>query len=235
MPTVHISAEKDDIAETVLMPGDPLRAKFIAENFLEDVTCFNKIRNILGYTGFYKNRKISVMGSGMGMPSIGIYSYELYNFYNVKNIIRIGTAGGFDEENINLKDIVFAMGACSDSNYIKQFNLSGNFSAIASFGLLNKAVNSARKKKIKFSVGNVLSSDIFYSENKESFNNWKKMGIIAVEMEAAALYINAARYNKNALCILSISNLIFNDKNELTSEEREKSLVNMIEIALDIF
>lgn len=231
VPTVHIGAKKEDIAETVLMPGDPLRAKFIAEKFLENVVQYNTVRGMLGFTGTYKGKKVSVQGSGMGIPSIGIYSYELFNFYDVKNIIRIGTAGALHED-LNLKDIVIAMGACTDSNYGSQFGLNGNFAPICSYELLEKAVEEAKKKDINFKVGNVLSSDVFYNDDKETSMKWVKMGVLATEMESAGLFMNAARARKNALCILTVSDHMLKDQ-ATTSEERQTAFIDMMEIALE--
>jgi len=232
IPTPHINAKAGDIAKTVLMPGDPLRAKFIAENYLEDVTCFNSVRNMLGFTGTYKGKKVSVMGSGMGMPSIGIYSYELFNFYDVDNIIRIGSAGGI-ADHVKLRDIVIAMGASTNSNYAAQYKLPGTFAPIADFGLLRKAVETAEKLGIKTVVGNVLSSDTFYDDNKEANSLWRKMNILCVEMEAAALYMNAARAGKKALCILTISDHVFTGE-ALSAEDRQNTFRDMMEIALEL-
>lgn len=230
IPTPHISAKMGEIAPSVLMPGDPLRAQFIAENFLTDVKCFNKVRNMLGFTGKYKGKTVSVMGSGMGMASIGIYSYELFGFYGVENIIRIGSAGAISER-INLKDIVIAMGACTDSNYAMQYNLGGSFTPVANFDLLSKAVKSSKELGIDPFVGNVLSSDVFYSDLK-TLENWGKMGVLAVEMESAALYMNAAKLGKNALCILTVSDCPLRGES-LSSDERQKGFSNMVEIALN--
>lgn len=232
VPTPHIGAKDGDIARTVLMPGDPLRAKFIAENYLKDITCFNTIRNMLGFTGTFKGQKVSVMGGGMGMPSVGIYTYELFNFYNVENIIRIGSAGGISN-NVKLRDIVIGMGACTDSNYSLQFDLSGMFAPIASYNLLSKAVTYAEKNNIKVTVGNILSSDTFYSDKENTLLSWSKMGILAVEMEAAALYMNAARSNKNALCILTISDCPLKGQS-LSAQERQTGFTEMMELALSI-
>ena len=232
IPTPHNEAKPGDIAKTVLMPGDPLRAKFIAETYLEDVVCFNTVRNMLGYTGTYKGKKVSVMGGGMGMPSIGIYSYELYHFYDVDNIIRIGSAGGI-AENVKLRDIVIGMGASTNSNYASQYQLPGTYAPIADYELLRKAVEAAEKMKIKTVVGNVLSSDIFYDDNKDANSLWRKMNILAVEMEAAALYMNAARVGKKALCILTISDHVFTGES-LSAEDRQLSFRDMMEIALEI-
>lgn len=232
IPTPHNEAQKDDIAKTVLMPGDPLRAKFIAETYLEDVVCFNKVRNMLGYTGTYKGKRVSVMGGGMGMPSIGIYSYELYHFYGVDNIIRIGSAGGIAED-VKLRDIVIGMGASTNSNFAAQYKLPGTFAPIGDYGLLRKAVEVADRLKIKTVVGNVLSSDTFYDDNPDAMSLWKKMNVLAVEMEAAALYMNAARANKKALCILTISDHVFTGES-LSAEERQLTFRDMMEIALEI-
>ena len=232
IPTPHNMATKGQIAKKVLMPGDPLRAKFIAEKYLENPVCFNTTRNMLGYTGKYKGKDISIMGSGMGMPSIGIYSYELYSFYDVDSIIRIGSAGSLKDD-VHVMDIVAGMGACTNSNFASQYKLNGTFAPIASFELLNRAVEVAKQQNKKLTVGNILSSDTFYGDDDAANDNWKKMGVIAVEMEAAALYMNAARLNKKALCLLTISDHIYL-KEELSAEERQIGFSNMIEIALDI-
>lgn len=232
IPTPHNNANTKDIAKTVLMPGDPLRAKFIADNYLEDLVCFNQVRNMFGYTGTYKGKRVSVMGSGMGMPSIGIYSYELYNFYDVDNIIRIGSAGGIADD-IKLRDIVIGMGASTNSNFAHQYKLPGTFAPIADFGLLRKAVESAEKLGLKTVVGNILSSDTFYDDNPEANSLRKKMNVLCVEMEAAALYMNAARAGKNALCILTISDHVFTGE-ALSAEDRQNTFRDMMEIALDI-
>lgn len=230
IPTPHIGANLNEVAKTVLMPGDPLRAKFIAENFLKDVKCFNKVRNMLGFTGTYKGKEISVMGGGMGMPSMGIYSYELFNFYNVERIIRIGSAGAINSK-VNLKDIVMAMGACTDSNYGSQYKLNGVFAPIADFDLLKKAENCAENIGIRAFVGNIYSSDVFYSD-ESVLPQWDKMCVLAVEMEAAALYMNAARLSKEALCILTVSDCPLRGLS-LSSEEREQGFSNMVKIALE--
>lgn len=230
IPTPHIGAKLNEIADTVLMPGDPLRAKFIAENFLTDVNCFNKVRNMLGFTGTYKGKKISVMGGGMGMPSIGIYSYELFNFYNVQKIIRIGSAGAINSK-VNLKDIVMAMGACTDSNFGSQYKLNGIFAPIADFNLLKNAESCAQSLGINTFVGNIYSSDVFYSD-ESVLPEWDKMGVLAVEMEAAALYMNAARSGKKALCILTISDCPLRGLS-LSSDERETGFCDMVKIALE--
>ncbi len=232
IPTPHNEANKGDIAKTVLMPGDPLRAKFIAETYLEDIVCFNKVRNMFGYTGTYKGKKVTVMGSGMGMPSIGIYSYELFNFYDVDNIIRIGSAGGI-AEHVKLRDVVIGMGASTNSNFAAQYKLPGTFAPIADYGLLRKAVEAGEKLNIKTVVGNVLSSDTFYDDNPDAMALWRKMNVLAVEMEAAALYMNAARANKKALCILTISDHVFTGES-LSAEDRQLTFRDMMEIALEI-
>jgi len=231
-PTPHIGAKLGEIAKTVLMPGDPLRAKFIAENFLEDVVQFNSVRNMLGYTGTYQGKRITVMGAGMGMPSMGIYSYELFNFYDVDNIIRIGTAGSLNK-NVKLRDVVIALGASTDSNYASQYCLPGTFAPIATFDLVNNAVQAAKEKNINAVVGNILSSDTFYCADKTALDKWIKMGIIAVEMEAAALYMNAAEAGKNALCLLTISDCPLTGES-LSAEDRQSSFTEMMEIALEI-
>lgn len=232
IPTPHNAAIDGQIANTVLMPGDPLRAKFIAENFLENVECFNTVRNMLGYTGMYNGKRVSVMGGGMGMPSVGIYTYELYNFYGVESIIRIGTAGGVDDK-VNLRDVVIGLGACTDSNYASQYNLPGTFAPIANYELVENAVATARKMGIKTVVGNILSSDVFYNDNKDALSSWKKMGILAVEMEAAALYMNAAKAGKKALCMLTISDCPFKGLS-LPAEDRQTTFTDMMKIALEL-
>ena len=230
MPTPHNAAKKGDIAKTVLMPGDPLRAKFIADTFLENVTCFNTVRNMFGYTGYYKGKKVSVMGSGMGMPSIGIYSYELYDQYDVERIIRIGSAGSYNAD-CKLFDIVIALGACTNSNWAHQYALPGPFSAIASYNVLEEAVNACRELKAPYHVGNVLSSDVFYNDQPETWKKWAKMGCLAVEMESYALYCNAAYLGKEALCILTISDSFITHE-ETTAEQRQNSFTKMMEVAL---
>lgn len=232
MSTPHINAAKGDIAETILLPGDPLRAKFIADNFLENVVQFNTIRNIFGYTGSYKGKRISVMGTGMGIPSIGIYSYELIHFYGVKNLIRIGSCGALQKD-LKLYDVILGIGASTNSNYAKQYNLPGTYSATASWELLYKAKQVADQKDIHVTVGNILSSDTFYSADSTDSKRWADIGILAVEMEAYALYCNAAAAGVNALCILTVSDSIVN-KEETTAEEREKSFTKMMEIALEL-
>jgi len=233
IPTPHIKADKTDkIAETVLLPGDPLRAKFIAEKYLDNPIQFNEIRNILGYTGTYKGKKVSVMGTGMGMPSIGIYSYELIHFYEVKNLIRIGSCGSLRED-VRIRDIVIGISASTNSNYSSQYKLPGNYAPTASWELVKKAVDAAQENNASFKVGNILSSDIFYDEDKEEWKKWAKMGVLAVEMEAAALYMNAARADVNALCLLTVSDSLVTGE-KMTSEERQNSFTQMMEIALGI-
>ena len=227
--TPHIN-QTAEIAETILLPGDPLRAKFIAENFFSDVEQFNSVRNILGFTGTYKNKKISVMGTGMGNPSIGIYSYELINIFGVKNLIRVGSCGAIKKE-INLYDIILAQGSCSDSRYADQFKLLGNISPIASFDLLHKAYLTAQELNIKPYVGNVFATDIFYADMEESLK-WAELGVLAAEMESTALYLNAMRYNANALTILTVSdNLVTHE--QTTAQERQTAFTNMINLALE--
>lgn len=232
LPTPHNQAEKGQIAQTVLMPGDPLRAKFIAENYLTEVSCFNQVRNMLGYTGVYQGTKISVMGSGMGMPSMGIYSYELYHFYGVETIVRIGTAGAVSDK-VSLRDLVIAAGACTDSNYAAQYGLPGTFAPIGTYEWIEKAAAIAREKNFKAWVGNVVSSDHFYLEQEDSLNIWKKMGILAVEMETAALYMNAAREGKNALGIFTISDCPLRGES-LPAAERQVGFRQMMELALQL-
>ena len=233
IPTPHIECkEQGVIAETVLLPGDPLRAKFIADTFLEDVIQFNTVRNMFGYTGTYKGKKISVMGSGMGIPSIGIYSYELIHFYGVKNLIRIGSCGSIRED-VKIRDVIIGMGACTNSNYAAQYELPGTYAPIASWELLNKAVTVANEKGIDVKVGNILSSDTFYDAQKDSWKKWASMGVMGIEMEAAALYMNAAYAGVNALCILTVSDSFVT--HELTSaEERQNTFTQMMEIALEL-
>ncbi|MBU5472330.1 purine-nucleoside phosphorylase [Roseburia sp. MSJ-14] len=230
-PTPHIEAKEGDFAKTVLMPGDPLRAKFIAETYLENVKCVNQVRGMLAFTGTYKGKEISVMGSGMGMPSIGIYSYELFNFYGVDNIIRIGSAGAIQDD-IKLMDVVIGMGASMVSDYVAQFGCPGHLAPLADYHLLSTAVESAKDLGTEVKVGNILSEDAFYNDRPNSKDAFKKMGVLAVEMESGALYLNAARAGKHALCILTISDHIYRPE-ELTSEERQLGFGKMIEIALE--
>ena len=231
-PTPHIKAEPKDIAKTVLMPGDPLRAKLAVEKYLEDPVLFNNVRGIQGYTGKWNGVNVSVMASGMGMPSIGIYSYELYHAFDVENIIRIGSAGSMSE-NVRVRDIVIGMGACTDSAFGEQFGLGGGFAPICDYGLLRDTVDIAEQKGLLTHVGNILSSDVYYDDDPERNVRWRKMGVLAVEMEAAALYMNAARAGKKALAICTVSNSLISGE-ELSAEEREKSFTDMIELALDV-
>lgn len=230
MPTPHNNAEKNDIAKTVLMPGDPLRAKFIAENYLENPVCYNEVRGMLGYTGTYKGVKVSVQGSGMGMPSIGIYSHELFNEYDVENIIRVGTAGAISDK-ANLRDLIIGMSASTNSSYASQYRLPGTYAPTASWKLLSAAVFSAEEKGCVYHVGNIFSSDTFY-DDANSLAEWQKMGVIGIEMEAAALYMNAARAGKNALCILTVSDCPLKGLST-TAQERQTSFRDMMEIALE--
>lgn len=237
-PTPHIAAKPGDFGKTVLMPGDPLRAKFIAENFLENPVLVNNVRGVQGYTGTYQGVRVSVMASGMGMPAIGIYSHELYNGYGVENIIRVGSAGSIQED-INLYDIVLAQGACTDSNFAHQFHLPGTFAPIADFQLLSEAVKACENHGATYHVGNVNSSDVFYGDHEgvpeglDSVYALKKMGVMALEMEAAALYMNAARYGKRALCICTISDHVLKGV-ETSSQQRQTSFTQMMKIALDV-
>ena len=229
-PTPHIEAKPGEIAETILLPGDPLRAKYIAEHFLRDVRQFNSVRNALGFTGTYGGRAVSVLGTGMGCPSIGIYSHELIHFYGCRNLIRVGTAGSL-QSGVKIRDMVFAMGACTTSNYVKQFRLPGDYSCICSFGLLEKAVAEAKRRGLCYHVGNVLTSDMFYAPKFEwAGRSWTEMGVLAVEMETAALYSNAAAAGVDALCILTISDSPAGGAT--TAQERETTFTDMMEVAL---
>jgi purine-nucleoside phosphorylase len=232
VPTPHIAAREGDFAATVLMPGDPLRAQFIAETYLENVKQVNGVRGMLAYTGASKGKPVSVMGSGMGMPSIGIYSYELFHFYGVENIIRVGTAGGIRKD-LELGDIVVGLGACTDSNFAHNYGLPGSFAPIADYGLVQAAQRSADALGVRLVVGNILSSDVFYAENPAGFEKWLGMGVLAVEMESAALYMTAARAGKAALCICSISDTIFTKK-AMGADERRTAFTRMMEVALGI-
>ena len=230
MSTPHNNANKGDIAKTVLMPGDPLRAKFIAETYLDNPVCYNEVRGMLGYTGTYKGIPVSVQGSGMGMASIGIYSYELYNEYDVDNIIRVGTAGAI-ADNVELRDIIIAMSASTNSNYAMQYRLPGTYAPTASWKLLSAAVEAAKEKGSTFHVGNILSSDTFY-DDANSLAEWQKMNVLAIEMESAALYMNAARAGKDALCILTVSDCPLR-KLYTTAEDRQTTFLDMMETALE--
>lgn len=230
-PTPHNAAVEGQIAKTVLMPGDPLRAKLLADTYLENVEQFNTVRNMFGYTGTYKGQPVSVMGSGMGMPSIGIYSYELFNFYGVDNILRIGSAGGLAPE-VKLRDIVIGMSSSTDSNYPSQYGMPGTIAPTADFGLLSKAVAGAEKLGYPVRVGNILASDVFYTVDN-SLTKWASMDVLAVEMESAALYLNAMYAHKHALTLLTISDLPLTGE-ALTAEERQTSFTQMMEVALSI-
>ena len=231
-PTPHIAATPDQIAKTVLMPGDPLRAQFVAKNFLKNAVLFNNVRGIQGYTGEWCGSPVSVMASGMGMPSIGIYSYELYNFFGVESILRIGSAGALRPE-VALRDLVIGQGACTNSSYGEQFGLRGSFAPIADFELLRRAVALAEEKKIRYHVGNLFSSDTFYDDDAEATLRFGKMGALAVEMEAAALYMNAARAGKRALAICTVSDSLVTGE-ATSSEERQNSFTDMMTLALDL-
>ena len=230
MSTPHNSAQAGEIAKTVLMPGDPLRANFIAESFLKDVKLVNNVRGIQGYTGTYKGTPVSVMASGMGIPSIGIYSYELFHFYDVDNIIRVGSAGGISPK-LKLRDVVMAQGACTDSNYASQYALPGTFAPIADFRLLETAVAVARRMGVEPPVGNLLSSDTFYNKAGRTLD-WGAMGVLAIEMETAALYCNAAEAGKRALTICTISDSLVTGE-ELPPADRQSTFTQMMEIALE--
>ncbi len=230
-PTPHIGAKFGEIAETVIMAGDPLRAKFMAEKYLENPVCFNEIRGMLGFTGTYKGKRISMMGHGMGMPSIGLYTYELYHFYGVKTIIRVGSAGAYNKD-LHLGDLVLAEGACTDSNYADQYELDGMFAPIGDFDLLRKAATTCENMGLNYMVGNVVSSDLFYRENPNT-KGWIKMGVLAVEMEVAALYMNAARSGNKALGILTISDHILTGE-KTTAEQRQTTFTNMMKVALSL-
>lgn len=232
VPTPHISAKVGDFAKTVLMPGDPLRAKFIAETYLENAVLVNNVRGVQGYTGYYKGKRVSVMASGMGQPSIGIYSYELYHFYGVETIIRVGSCGSFSPD-LHVRDVVLAMGACTNGNYASQYNLPGTFAPIADFSTLERAVAECKKAGVNFRVGNILSSDMFY-DDANSGMQWSKMGVLGVEMESAALYCNAARAGKKALCICTVSDSFIYPEENTTAEERQTSFTKMMEIALAV-
>lgn len=232
IPTPHISAKLGDFAKTVLMPGDPLRAEYIAKTYLENAVLVNDVRGVHGYTGYYKGKRVSVMASGMGQPSIGIYSYELFNFYDVNTIIRVGSCGSFSPE-LHARDIIVAMGACTNGNYASQYNLPGTFCPIADFDLVQKAAEECKKMGVNYKVGNILSSDMFY-DDANSGMQWAKMGVLGVEMESAALYCNAARAGKKALCICTVSDSFVYPEENTTAEERQTSFTKMMEIALAI-
>lgn len=230
-PTPHIAATAEDFGKTVLMPGDPLRAKFIAETYLEDAKLVNNVRGINGYTGTWKGTRISVMASGMGMPSIGIYSYELYNCFDVENIIRVGSAGGLVDK-VHLRDLVLGMGASTDSSYASQYHFGGSFAPLADYTMLRTAEDICRERNSSYHVGNLISTDIFYNDDFSVNETWRKMGVLAVEMEAAALYMNAARAGKRALAICTVSDHLFTGE-QLSAEERQIGFSEMIEVALE--
>ncbi|MCR4852366.1 MAG: purine-nucleoside phosphorylase [Prevotella sp.] len=230
-PTPHIGAQFGEIAETVIMAGDPLRAKFMAENFLTDAVQFNKVRGMLGYTGTHDGKRVSVMGHGMGMPSMGIYTYELFNFYGVKTIIRVGSAGSISND-LHVGDLVIAMGACTNSNYAAQYELPGTYAPIANFELLRGAAEACDRLGYNYKVGNVFSSDVFYAENAHN-DKWIQMGVLAVEMEVAALYMNAARSGNRALAICTISDHILTGE-VTTAEERQNTFTHMMDVAFSL-
>ena len=232
VPTPHIGAREGEIADRVIMAGDPLRAKFMAERFLENPVQYKAVRGMLGFTGTYKGKRVSVQGHGMGMPSIGIYSYELFNFYGVKRIIRTGSAGSINA-GVKMGDVVIGMGSCTDSNYASQYGLPGTFAPIADFGLVRAAVEKAEELGVRYKVGNILASDFFYGDDADSWKQWQKMGVLAVEMEAAALYMNAARCGGEALCICTISDSLVTGE-ACSAEERQTSFTNMMDIAFGI-
>ena len=230
-PTPHIDAAPGDFAKTVLMPGDPLRAKFIAETYLTDAKLVNNVRGIHGYTGMYKDTRVSVMASGMGMPSIGIYSWELYNIFGVENIMRIGSAGSLSEK-VRVRDLVFGMAASTNSNYASQFGLPGTLAPTADYDMLKTAVAQAEAIGARYHVGNILSSDTFYDDDPAANSKWQKMGVLCIEMEAAALYMNAARAGKRALALLTISDHLVTGE-ATTAAERQTSFTQMMEVALE--
>lgn len=233
MSTPHISAERGDFAKIVLMAGDPLRAKWIAETFLVDAKIVTQIRGMYGYTGFTKSgKRVSVMGSGMGMPSIGIYSYELFNEFDVDAIIRIGTCGSY-QKHVHVGDVVVAQGACTDSNWMHEYELGGTYSAIASFDLLLAAYEGAKRLGKEIHVGNVLSADIFYNKKPDIWKRWEELNVLAVEMESYALYANAAYLGKRALGIFTVSDS-FHREQMLTPEQRQLGLTHMVEVALSV-
>ena len=231
-PTPHIHATPEDFGKTVLMPGDPLRAKFIAENFLTDARLVNNVRGIQGYTGLYNGVKVSVMASGMGMPSIGIYSYELYNFFGVENILRVGSAGALQMK-VRVRDMILGMGASTNSAYGTQYGLGGTFAPICSYELLKAAVAESEKIGARYHVGNILSSDVFYNDDPNFNQKWIEMGVLGVEMEAAALYMNAAKAGKRALAICTVSDHILTGE-ALDSEARQNSFTDMMRVALNV-
>lgn len=230
--SIHIEAKENQIAKTVLLPGDPLRAKFIAENFLEDVICYNNVRGMYGFTGTYKGKRISVQGTGMGIPSVSIYANELIESYGVKNLIRVGTCGSISKD-VNVRDIILAMGACTNSGTNRMRFNGMDFAPIASFDLLKKAYDVSNKKGLNVSVGNILSSDLFYNDDKDAIKLWAKYGVLGIEMEASGIYTLGAKYGVNTLTILTVSDNIVTGE-ETTAKERETTFTKMIEIALEI-
>ncbi len=232
MSTPHNSAKNGDFAKTVLMPGDPLRAKWIAETFLENAVLVNNVRGVQGYTGYYKGKRVSVMASGMGQPAIGIYSYELFHEYGVDCIIRVGTMGGYSEK-LHVGDTVIAVGACTNGNFIAQYGLPGTFAPLADFALTRRAAEILEANNTPYHAGNILSSDVFYAEEENS-EKWKKMGVLGVEMEAAALYATAARAGKKALALLAVSDSFVYPKENMTAEQRQTTLITLIETALAV-
>ncbi len=231
--STHInSADKGDIAESILLPGDPLRARFIAENYLENARCYNEIRNMYGFTGTYRGVPVSVQGTGMGMPSMGIYSWELITEYGVKNLIRVGTAGSFHED-IKIGDIVVGIAASTDSNYIHAFDVPGNYAPCASYELLSKLRDASKETGHEFRAGNIVSCDVFYEISEDWWKRWRTMGVMAVEMEAAALYMNAAYHGVNALAMMTISDHFVTGE-KATTEQRQEKFTEMMELALDI-
>lgn len=232
IPTPHITAKAGDFAKTVLMPGDPKRSEFIANTFLENAELVNDVRGVKGYTGYYKGKRVSVMASGMGQPAIGIYSYELFNFYDVSSIIRVGSCGSFHPD-LHVRDLILAMGACTNGNYAAQYRLPGSFCPIADFDLLKKAAAECESKGLRYKVGNIFSSDVFY-DDANSGMDWAKMGVLGVEMESAALYCNAARAGKKALTICTVSDSFLYPEEDTTAEERQNSFTAMMEVALTI-
>lgn len=231
MGTPHNDASRGDIAKVVLMPGDPLRAKVVAERYLKDVRCFNRVRNMLGYTGTYQGKSVSVMGSGMGIPSMGIYSYELYNSYDVDAIIRIGTVGGIGM-NVHVRDVVLAQGACTDSNFAYQYGCPGSIAPLGDFGMLRKAAEVAERLGVAYHAGNVLTSDVFYNDTKH-YHTWGEMSVLGVEMETAGLYLTATRARKKALSILTVSDHVITGES-LSALERQNDFTRMMEIALEV-
>ena len=230
--TPHIDLKNDiGFGKTVLMPGDPLRAKYIADNFLEDAVLVKGVRGVNGYTGYYKGVKVSVMASGMGMPSIGIYSYELYKFFGVQNIIRVGSAGAINEK-AKVRDIVIGMGACTNSNFASQYGLNGTVAPICDFDMLNTANKIADEKGLNVHIGSLYSSDTFYDDSN-STTKWGNVGCLAVEMEAAALYTTAMRYGMRAMAICTISDILYPPFTALDADSREKTFTQMMELALD--